>query len=278
MRGSVVDSDSKLAADVDVTVTWRANGSPYDENGRLYDLKTVQGQKAFRGNVGAMFPLGEKPVETARDGRFAMCISDDRHHLMAMDQARHKGALAILALAEKAEVELRLAPLTRVKGDLEGPGEGEKPEWSHVYTLVPDNPTGPLDFTRLPESGKVISATPAGPEPNDFATTACLADFHVCHSDVVPVTHAIGALVQQFRRLPSHHPEWSLRPEQLPFVPSYDVLTRRSPSSLQQAVRSTKEFLSAKRHMCPLLEIGKPPFILRIETADDCRGGAIGHA
>jgi hypothetical protein len=153
VHGWVVDGSGEPAANVDVTAHWRANGSPNDENGKPYDLNTLQGQKAFWGNVGKMFPMGEKPVKTGADGRFSISIHDNRHHLMAMDQARRRGALAILPDDEPAEIKLRLAPLIRVKGTLEGPGAGERPEWCHVFTLVPDEPTRPLDFTRLAGCG-----------------------------------------------------------------------------------------------------------------------------
>lgn len=153
VRGRVVDASGKPAAGVDVSTFWRANGPPTDADGKPYDLQTPQGQTRYWSNEGKMFPLGGKPVKTAPDGRFTMTIRDDLHQLMAMDAPRRTGALAILPAADAGEVELRLAPLTRIHGTIRGPRADERPEWTHVYLLVPDDPARPLDFTRLGDCG-----------------------------------------------------------------------------------------------------------------------------
>ncbi|HET6327874.1 MAG TPA: TlpA disulfide reductase family protein, partial [Planctomycetaceae bacterium] len=70
--------------------------------------------------------------------------------VMALDKARKRGGLVFLPRGDKpTEVEIRLAPLIRVKGSLEGPAPGERPSWTYVYTLVPEDPARPLAMPRL---------------------------------------------------------------------------------------------------------------------------------
>lgn len=149
VHGRVVDASGKPAAGVDVSSHWSANGPPHDENGKPYDRTTIDGQKAVWGNVGKMFPLSEKPAKTAPDGRFTITLLEGRHHLMAIDSDRRNGALVILANDEAPNIQIRLAPLVRIKGKIEGPDAGERPAWTHVWIEVPDDPARPLDFLRL---------------------------------------------------------------------------------------------------------------------------------
>ena len=187
VRGQVVDASGEPAANVDVAHFWRGNGSPKDENGKPYDLATVQGQKAFWGNVGKMSPWGEKPVKTGSDGRFSISIPHNRHHLMAMDLVQRRGALAILSDDEAEEIKLRLAPLIRVKGSLEGPGAREKPEWCHVYASVPEEPALPLDVTRLASCGSFEARFEMSLPPGRYLLNAyTYKDESEENSEVVP--------------------------------------------------------------------------------------------
>ena len=97
-----------------------------------------------------MAPLGDQPAKTDHDGRFVLNVHHRFFFVMAMDPPRKRGGLVFLPRGEKpADIEIRLAPLIHVKGALEGPGPGERPGWTFVYTLVPDDPMRPLAMMRL---------------------------------------------------------------------------------------------------------------------------------
>ena len=52
-----------------------------------------------------------------------------------------------------APIEIRVGPLVKVRGKFEGPQAGQSPGWTHVYTLVPPDPTRPLHTDRLVSCG-----------------------------------------------------------------------------------------------------------------------------
>jgi hypothetical protein len=73
---------------------------------------------------------------------------------MAMDRERRRGGIAVLPKAKEVEpVEVRIGPTVRVRGTFEGPGPGQRPHWTHVYVNMPEDPTRPLDSTRLISCG-----------------------------------------------------------------------------------------------------------------------------
>jgi hypothetical protein len=72
------------------------------------------------------------------------------HHLLAIDQARERGALVLLpAVRPAGEIEMRLARLVRVKGRIEGPAPGQRVVWPVAVANIADDPDRPLDMTRL---------------------------------------------------------------------------------------------------------------------------------
>jgi hypothetical protein len=155
VQGRVLDEQGRPVAGADVSWWWRANGPPVlkDAKGKSL-LDTPEGQKAFWGNVGKMEPW-HPPAKTDAEGRFSFAFEGPRvHHLMAIDASRTRGGLAFLPKDNPARpIEIRLAPLTRVKGSIEGPAKGERPEWTFVYTLIPDDAERPLDTNRLAGCG-----------------------------------------------------------------------------------------------------------------------------
>jgi hypothetical protein len=158
IHGQVIDESGMPVAGADVSFYWTANGPLNDRNGKPYDFGSVEGRKIFSANLGKMFPLGdvERPTRTGPDGRFSISIPGDRHHLLAMDRPRKRGGLAILAKGMGTnDVVIRLGPLVRVRGSIEGPGAGEHPAWATVLTMLPDDPTRPLDFTALILCGSI---------------------------------------------------------------------------------------------------------------------------
>jgi hypothetical protein len=155
--GRVVDEKGMPVAGADVSYFWTSNGPLYDRNGKPYDFNTVEGHMILSANLGKMFPLGDvkRPSRTGPDGRFSIGLPGDRHHLLAMDHSRKRGGLTVLPKGKgTTDVEIRLGPVVRVRGSVEGPGPGERPGWdASVVTMLPDDPTQPLDLTRLAISG-----------------------------------------------------------------------------------------------------------------------------
>jgi transcriptional regulator with XRE-family HTH domain len=143
--GFVVDERGRPVANADVSYVWRSNGPYKDENGKDYE-----DVRSLWGNVGKMYPWGESPALTGRDGRFLLRVPHQFHALLALDSSREHGGLVILpAGREKTEVKIAMGPLVRLKGTLEGPNAGNRPVWTHVYTDLPDDPERPLDMTVL---------------------------------------------------------------------------------------------------------------------------------
>jgi hypothetical protein len=157
VRGRVIDEAGRPLADVDVDSYWRANGSGRDKDGVFLDLKKEENVKLFWSHVGEMEPSrpGFRRVEpglgrTGPDGRFSLKIPDICHALMALDRSRRRGGLARIPKGnETSSVEIRIGPLVKVRGRFEGPEPGKRPDWTHVYTLLPEDPTCPLDTFRL---------------------------------------------------------------------------------------------------------------------------------
>jgi thiol-disulfide isomerase/thioredoxin len=154
VAGRVLDESGRPVADADVGYMWTANGSRKDKNGKPYDLSTDDGVKGFWGNVGKMEPCGPAVAKTGPDGRFLLNVDDRFHAVMSMDKASVHGGLAILPKGHgKTTVEIRIGRLVQVKGALTGPGAGRRPGWTFVDLMLPDDPTRPLDVTRLATCG-----------------------------------------------------------------------------------------------------------------------------
>ena len=152
IHGRVIDESGMPVAGADVSFFWTANVPLKDLSGKPYEHESVEGRKVFSANLGKMFPLGdvERPTRTGPDGRFSISVPGDRHHLQAMDHPRKRGGLAVLAKGMGTnDVVIRLGPLVRVRGSIEGPGAGEHPPWATVLTMLPEDRTRPLDFTAL---------------------------------------------------------------------------------------------------------------------------------
>jgi thiol-disulfide isomerase/thioredoxin len=95
-----------------------------------------------------------RPIVSGSDGRFS--IADPRPYLavMAMDQSRRHGGIALVPKLPAAEsLEIRLVPLVTVRGSFDGPAPGQRPSWTHVYVHVAEDPTRPLQSTRIVSCG-----------------------------------------------------------------------------------------------------------------------------
>jgi thiol-disulfide isomerase/thioredoxin len=155
IRGRVVDEAGKPVADAAVGYFWRANGSSRDRDGKPYDLTKPENLRLLWGNLGQMEPINQaQPNKAGSDGRFLINDPDPYFAVMAMDPSRRHGGIAMLPKTDGAEpLEIRLVPLVTVRGSFEGPGPGQPPSWTHVYVHLPDDPTRPLNSTRLISCG-----------------------------------------------------------------------------------------------------------------------------
>lgn len=154
IRGQVVDDKGQPVADAVVADFWRANGTGKDLDGKYLDLKVEENVKKFWGHLGAMEPSGRRVATSGSDGQFTVTIPTSTHAVMAMDRQRRRGGLLVIPKGkERVSMQIRIGPLIRVRGSLRGPGRGEKPGWTHVYLNLPDDPTRPLDSTRLVSCG-----------------------------------------------------------------------------------------------------------------------------
>lgn len=152
VRGRVLDEQGKPAAAIDVCAYWGANGPFWDEDGRQFDFSDEAAAKEYFGpaRLGRMAPGLQEVARSDAKGEFHFEVPDYLHTLMVMDAKRVRGGLATLPKeSNTAPLEVRLAPMTRVRASFEGPGVGEKPSWTHTYIQTPYDPTRPLDVTRL---------------------------------------------------------------------------------------------------------------------------------
>ena len=163
IEGRVLDEKGSPVVNAAIDYFWRANGPYKDQSGKPIDPSTEEGNKLFWGHVGQMEPY--RTAKSGTDGRFSIDRPDHFHKLMAMDAQRANGGLADIPKNDESHVVIRLKPLIHIKGRFEGPEPGQRPTWTHVWTLVPDDPTRPLDTNRLvgcgsPEARFAMSLPP----------------------------------------------------------------------------------------------------------------------
>ena len=152
MVGRVVDESGSPVAGVTVAEFWSANGDHRAEDGGTLDLTIPEELRLFWGRLGEMDVPGES-VESASDGTFRLPLGSSGYHAMAIDDRGRRGGIAMLpARGEGGDVEIVLRPLVHVRGRMEGV-EGGGPGWAHIYTSLPEDPTRPVDSTRLVSCG-----------------------------------------------------------------------------------------------------------------------------
>ncbi len=155
LRGRVTGDNGQPVAGVDVSPYWDSNGS-FWKDGKPIKLDSEAAQQEHWGprHLGEMAPGIPEAVKTDAEGRFSIRTNDYYHTLIAMDQARSRGGLGIVSKADPAApIEIRLGPLVRVRGSFEGPAKGVRPSWTFLYMNSPDDPTRPLDVTRIAGCG-----------------------------------------------------------------------------------------------------------------------------
>jgi hypothetical protein len=148
ITGRVVDANGTPIAGAAIDFFWSANGPVVDDNGKPIDLTTAEAQKQYWSRFGQMQPFLKAKSEA--DGRFSIEARGSFHTLMAMDTQRAHGGLAMIPKDnDGSEIEIRLRPLVRVQGTIEGPLPGHRPAQVMVVTEVPEDPTRPLHMCRL---------------------------------------------------------------------------------------------------------------------------------
>jgi len=152
VAGRVVDEKGKPVKDAAIDYRWRAFSPTKDSDGKAILPKSEEDARLFWAHEGKMEPW--RTANSGADGRFSIEMPDSSFTLMALDAQRARGGLtAIPKNDDGAEIEIRIEPLVRVKGTIEGPPPGQRPSWAHVWMSVPEDPTRPLHVTRLVECG-----------------------------------------------------------------------------------------------------------------------------
>ena len=152
MVGRVVDESGGPVSEVTVAESWSANGDHRAEDGGTLDLTVPEELRLFWGRLGEM-DARDDSTESASDGTFRLPLGSSGHHAMAIDARGRRGGIAMLpARGEGGDVEIVLRPLVHVRGRMEGV-EGGGPDWAHIYTNLPEDPTRPVDSTRLISCG-----------------------------------------------------------------------------------------------------------------------------
>ncbi len=165
IRGHVVDADGRPVAGAALDFFWGGNGPILNADGKPFKHDTEEQVKAYWDRFGQMEPIVKS--ESKSDGSFSVPARGDFYTLMAMDAERARGGLvAIPKIDDGAEVEIRLQPLIRVEGTIQGCEPGQQPAHLMVVVEVEEDPTRPLDMTRLvlaePREGRFKLLLPPG--------------------------------------------------------------------------------------------------------------------
>lgn len=154
IHGRVVDEQGQAVPDVSIAVHWSANGSnpPQDEAGKVLDPSSAEGLRALTDHTGKMAPyFPEQSVKSDVDGRYSLSVPDIRHHLLAMDSTRRRGALVnLLTSGNQAKIEIQLSPLVRIHGSIDGLKAGVRPQdVFYILARPPHDAAHPLDHSWL---------------------------------------------------------------------------------------------------------------------------------
>lgn len=167
--GRIVDDQGNPVAGASVCWYWRANGSGRDAKRQVLDVSTRENLKEYWGRLGQMEVAGAEEVKSAENGKFSINVPGAFHALMAIDESRRRGGIAILSIGDdEREIEIRLEPLVKVKGRFAAPEPANKLEWTHVYVMLPEDRMRPLDTTRLAGCGSFEARFEASLPPGRY--------------------------------------------------------------------------------------------------------------
>src|SRR4051794_31556132 len=151
VEGRIIDEKGSAVIGAAVDYFWRANGPSTGPDGKPIDPQTKEGNKLYWANVGQMAPF--RTARSGADGRVSIDVPEHFYTLMAIDAERRRGGLMEIARDVVSNIEIHLHPLVRVKGSFEGSDPGKRLDWTHVWTLLPEDPTRPLQTNRLVSCG-----------------------------------------------------------------------------------------------------------------------------
>jgi hypothetical protein len=173
LRGRVVDEAGRPVAGAAVSQFWSANGTGKRPDGTPLDVAQPAELRELWGHVGQMEPRGPEPAITAADGSFALRVPRRYHAVMAMDASRKRAAIARIARSqENSPVEIQLAPAIRLKATFPIAGSQAAPAWTHVYILLPEDPTRPTDTFRIAHCGSFDARFEVSLPPGRYALDA----------------------------------------------------------------------------------------------------------
>ncbi|QDV34569.1 redoxin domain-containing protein [Tautonia plasticadhaerens] len=186
LRGRVVDESGTPVAGAEVAPYWFANGSHRKPDGSAFDLSDPEELRRFWGDLGRMEPSSSTLTATDDDGAFFLELGRRTHHVLVLDGDRRRGAVGLIPVGGLGDepIEIRLRPLVRVRGRMALPGGG-RPDWTHIYTMLPDDPTRPVDSTRVAGCGSFSSEFEMLLPPGDYRFNAY--GISEAESDVIDV-------------------------------------------------------------------------------------------
>jgi thiol-disulfide isomerase/thioredoxin len=157
VHGRVVDQSGQPVPSATTALFWGGNGKRVHDDGTPLDpTKNKDDGKLFWKHEGEMEPFSYavRTAQTDSQGRFTIMMSPNNHTIMAMDASRQRGGLGSLTKGqENGPVEIRLGPLVRIHGTFKCAETDKTPTWSVADLCTADDPTRPIDNTRLAACG-----------------------------------------------------------------------------------------------------------------------------